>query len=186
MTFGMHCSHAEAAMQFLTSIGLTVKVEDGARGFIEHVAILDGGLRVDPRAPASGLLHEAGHLAIVPTRFRHYLSGDLGQGMKRAFEELNQLGLDPEAPLMRAMLQVSDPEATAWAWAAGKAIGLPDQKIIQDDEYQGEGGFIRFALASNSYVGINGLSHAGFCVPRVNPYRPLPVYPSLAHWLQPN
>ncbi|MHC5208780.1 hypothetical protein [Pseudomonas chlororaphis] len=184
MTLGMHCPHAETAMQFLRSIGLVVQVEEGASGFIEHVAVVDGGLRVDPKAPASGLLHEAGHLAIVPTRFRHYLSGSLGEGMKRAFAELDQLGLDPDDPLMRAMLQTSDPEVTAWAWAAGKAIGLPDQKIIQDDEYQGEGGFIRIALGSNSYAGINGLSHAGFCVPRQNPYRPLPVYPSLAHWLQ--
>ncbi|WP_234427201.1 hypothetical protein [Pseudomonas veronii] len=184
MTYGMRCPHAEAAMQFLCSIGLSVHVEEGACGFIENVAIVDGGLQVDPLAPASGLLHEAGHLAVMPSRFRHFLSGNLAEGMRRAFTALDQMDLVPDDPLMRAMLQTSDPEVTAWAWAAGKAIGLPDQKIIQDDDYQGEGGGIRIALAANSYIGINGLSHAGFCVARRNPYRPLPVYPELAHWLQ--
>lgn len=184
MAFGMRCPHAESAMQFLCSIGLSVQVEAGACGFIEHVAVVEGGLRADPQAPASGLLHEAGHLAVMPTRFRHFLSGNLGEGMRRAFAALDQLDLAPDDPLLRAMLQTSDPEVTAWAWAAGKAIGLPDQMIIEDDDYQGEGEGIRIALAANSYLGINGLSHAGFCVVRQNPYRPLPVYPELAHWLQ--
>lgn len=184
MTFGMLCPHAEAAMQFLSSIGLTVAVEEGAHGFIEHVAIADGGLRVDPRAPASGLLHEAGHLAIVPTQFRHYLSGNLREGMKRILAELEQMDLEPDSQLERAILQTGDAEATAWAWSVGKAIGIPDQLIIQTAEYNGEGAFIRASLAANSYLGINGLSHAGFCLTRSNPYRQLPVYPSLAFWLQ--
>lgn len=184
MHFGMRCPHAEATMQFFRSIGLTVAVEPGASGFIDHVSVIRGGLRVDPKAPASGLLHEAGHLAIVPARFRHYLSGDLDEGMTQIFAELDQMELEPDSQLQRAMLQTGDPEATAWAFAAGRAIGLPDELIIQDDEYSGEGGFIRGALAANSYLGINGISHAGFCVPRYNPYRPLPVYPSLAFWLQ--
>jgi len=184
MKYGMLCPHAEAAMQFLSAIGLSIEVKDGASGFIDHVAVVDGGLQADPKAPASGLLHEAGHLAIVPTRFRHYLSGNLGEGMKKIFAELDQMDLEPDSQLQRAILQTGDPEATAWAFAAGRAIGVPDELIIQDGEYSGEGGFIRMALAANSYVGINGISHAGFCVPRHNPYRPLPVYPSLAFWLQ--
>lgn len=180
----MHCPYAEAAVQFLRNIGLIVEVENGASGFIEHVAIVSGELRVDPHAPASGLLHEAGHLAIVPARFRNYLSGNLDEGMEAIFSELDQMRLEPDSPLERAMLQVSDPEATAWAWAAGKAIGIPEDMIIQNSEYSGSGCFIRRALSSNSYIGINGISHAGFCVPRRNPYRELPVYPSLAFWLQ--
>ncbi|WP_236467711.1 hypothetical protein [Pseudomonas syringae] len=184
MQFGMRCQHAESAMKFLVSIGLPVQVEAGACSFIEHVAVFEGGLRVDSQAHASGLLHEAGHLAVMPARFRHFLSGNLSEGMSRAFAELDQLGLEPDDPLMRAMLQTSDPEVTAWAWAAGKAIGLPDEMIIEDDDYQGEGEAIRISLAANAYVGIYGLSHAGFCVVRRNPYRPLPVYPELAQWLQ--
>ncbi|MGI0649473.1 hypothetical protein ACRCPS_31135 [Pseudomonas aeruginosa] len=172
-------------MQFLQRIGLTVEVVPGAAGFIEHVEVFEGGLRVDPRAPASGLLHEAGHLAIVPTQFRHYLSGNLSKGMHRICEELDRMVLDPDDPLQRAVLQTGDPEATAWAWAAGKELGIPHELIIQSHEYSGDGPFIRSALAANSYLGINGMTHAGFCVRKANPYRPLPVYPKLAFWLQP-
>lgn len=183
-TYGMECPHAEKAMQFLALIGVPVTVSPGARGFIEGVSIVDGALHVDPGVRASGLLHEAGHLAIVPTQFRSYLSGNLNSGMKRIVAELDALGLEPDSPLERAILQTGDPEATAWAWAAGKTIGIPDEMIVQDDEYSGEGPFIRVALAANSYVGIHGISHSGFCVPRPNSYRNLPVYPELAFWLQ--
>lgn len=62
MVYGMRCPHAELAMQFLSAIGLQVEVEAGASGFIDRVAVVEGGLRVDPLAPASGLLHEAGTL----------------------------------------------------------------------------------------------------------------------------
>lgn len=171
-------------MQFLAGIGLHAEIVPGARGFIEGVCVVNGGLHVDPGARASGLLHEAGHLAIVPNAYRHHLNGDLDEGMGRIFEEVDALGLEHDDPLLRAMLQTGDPEATAWAWAAGMALGMPAAKVIQNDEYGGDGAFIRSALAANSYVGINGISHAGFCVVRANPYRKLPVYPGMAFWLQ--
>lgn len=182
--YGMQCPHAERAMQFLCEIGIAVQLAPGASGFIEHVEVVNGGLHVDPRAPASALLHEAGHLAIVPTEFRYMLSGDLDAGMEKIFQHLDSLELEPDSHLQRAMLQTGDAEATAWAFAAGRAIGLPDELIIQDDEYSGEGRFIRKSLAAGAYVGINGISHAGYCVRRATPYRPLPVYPTLAYWPQ--
>lgn len=171
-------------MYFIAGIGLHVEIVPGACGFIEGVRVVAGGLHVDQGARASGLLHEAGHLAIVPNAYRHYLNGDLDEGIGQIFDEVDALGLEHDEPLLRAMLQAGDSEATAWAWAAGKALCLPEEKIIQNDEYGGDGAFIRSALAANSYVGINGISHAGFCVMRANPYRNLPVYPGMAFWLQ--
>ena len=44
---------------------MSVGIAPGTAGFIEHIAIVDGGLQVDPRAPASGLLYEAGHISTV-------------------------------------------------------------------------------------------------------------------------
>lgn len=184
MGFGMLCPHAETVMRFLQEIGLAVAVKSGSKGFIEHIEIVQGGLCVDPRAPASGLLHEAGHLAIVPTQFRHHLSGNLSNGMAQIYTELALMELEPDSHLARAMIQASDPEATAWAWAAGKSLEIPEGLIIQSAEYDGEGDDIRSSLSARRYAGINGLSHAGFCVLRKTPYRPLPVYPSLAYWLQ--
>lgn len=181
----MLCRHAESAVHFLSTIGISIQVVPGAKGFIEHVEIVDGALHVDPRCRASAILHDAGHVAIVPSQFRHMLSGNLHSGTRRMFEELEQAQLEPDSPLERAMLQIGDCEATAWGWAAGKAIGIPDRLIIQDDEYDGEGPILRMQLNAKAYLGINGMSHAGFCVVRPNKYSPLPVYPDLAFWLQP-
>lgn len=183
-SFGMVCPHAERVVQFLLNVGLEVRLSPSARGFIDGVAIVDGALLVDSRARASGLLHEAGHLAIIPNRFRSYLSGNISSGIKRIFSELDALQLSPDDHLERALINTGDPEATAWAWAVGKQLNIPEDLIIQDDEYEGGGEWVRSALAANCYIGINGLSHAGFCVVRHNPYLPCPVYPDLAYWLQ--
>ncbi|WP_326430348.1 hypothetical protein VQ574_21735 (plasmid) [Stutzerimonas frequens] len=171
-------------MHFLSSIGLAVETVPGASGFIDGVCIERGGMRVDPGARASALLHEAGHLAIVPSDYRHHLGGDIDEGIARIFEEIDGLGLEPDHPVLRAMIQAGDSEATAWAWAAGSELGIPAALIIQDGEYEGEGASIRSALAANAYLGINGIAHAGFCVVRSNAHRDLPVYPKLASWLQ--
>jgi len=181
----MLCPHAKRTVSFLESIGLPIKVVPGATGFVDHVAIVEGTLHVDPQCRASAMLHDAGHLAIVPGKFRHMLSGNLYSGLKRMFEDTEVVMQHPDSPLARAMVQIGDPEATAWAWAAGKAIGLPPTMIIQDDEYDGEGAFLRMHLSANGYLGINGMSHAGFCIVRPNKYSSLPVYPKLAFWLQP-
>src|SRR3546814_2335746 len=69
--------------------------------------------------------------------------------------------LSPDAPEMRAIMQAGETEATAWAFAAGRAIGLPDHVIIEDQDYDGEGEGIRFGLALNAYVGINGMVRGG-------------------------
>lgn len=181
----MDCPHAQATVDFLKAVGLQVEVKVGASGFIDSVEISCGGLLVDPAAHASNILHEAGHCAIVPQQWRHLLNGDLMQGMRDIYRELTAMQLDPDHPLERAVVQASDPEATAWAFSAGRAIGLPDHVINRDADYEGEGEFIRQGLAMGAYIGINGLSHGGFCQRRPQPNRGLPIYPNLAFWLQP-
>lgn len=155
----------------------------GANGFIPGCRIVSGALHVDAQCAPSAVLHEAGHLAIVPTRFRSLMSDNLAVGMARMFAELDTMDLDPDHALSRAAIQCSDPEATAWAWAAGVAIGLPPAEIIQNAEYDGSGAEIRAMLQAGQYVGINGLAHAGMCK---RGYA-VPVdlcYPKMQQWLQ--
>lgn len=183
MSCDMHCPYAEQVVQFLVGIGLPVTVKPGVSGFISHVEIVEGELMVSPEATASNVLHEAGHLAIVPARFRSYLSGNIATGLYRAFDEIETLEIPADDPLYRKMMQTGDVEATAWAWAAGKALDIPEREIIRDDEYDGTGDAIRLGLSFGAYVGINGIANADFCAVRKG--RPgLPVYPELAFWLQ--
>ncbi|EPJ7982273.1 hypothetical protein L4Z68_001280 [Pseudomonas aeruginosa] len=181
----MNCPLAERVRLFLIEIGLPVAIAPGASGFVEHSEFYQGTLRVDPQCRASSLLHEAGHLAVIPGRYRHMVTGSLGQSIRAILADPIFETLPPDDPLMRAMIQTSDPEVTAWAWAAGTHLQIPPKMIIMDDEYSGEGKLLRMQLKAMAYIGINGLSHGGFCQRRANPYSSLPVYPALAFWLQP-
>ena len=173
------------ATNFLRAIGIPCEEAPGTRGFLEGVRVRDGGLLYDPDCQVSNLLREAGHVATVPVAWRHLLNDDVAIGHRAMFADLERMELpDPDGPLVRAALQCSDPEATAWAWAAGQHLGIPEDEIILDSEYGNDGAGIRLALSLRSYPGINGLAHADFCAVRAGG-APLPVFPALAHWTQP-
>lgn len=174
-----------SVIEFVRGAGLDVEIHAGASGFVPGVQIEHGTLLVDPSVCEPGnLLHEAGHIAITPGNFRHFMSGDLSKGMAIMYDRLEELHLDPEHPIVRACIQCSDPEATAWAWSAGRAIGVPPRVIIGDQWYGNTGADIRIALELGCYLGINGLAAAGFC--SLRNVQPLPKYPHLAFWVQPH
>ena len=173
----------ETVIAFLRSIGLEVTIVPGANGFTKGVRIVDGGLHVDPDCRPSALLHEAGHVSTVPGRFRAYMNDDIAVGVRKMFAEIQSMNLDPEHPLERAAIQCSDPDATAWAWAAGLAIGLAPEAIIMDDEYFSGGNVIRTMLSMCQYAGINGLAKAGMCK-RGYMVKQDERYPVMTKWLQ--
>lgn len=170
----------------LNEIGIVTRVVTVADGFFPHVRIVAGELRLNSQCLVSDLCHEAGHLAIIPRRYRHLADGDLNLVNRYMLEEMSNLEL-VDTPIFRAVNQCTDPEATAWAWALGKSLGIPDEILIQDDQYpdddhKGTGAEIRAALNARAYFGINGLANAGFC--STNRFGRLPVYPQLAFWTQ--
>jgi hypothetical protein len=178
------CKYLPLALKFLQSIGIPAHLVPGSQGFIDHIRIKQGSLEVDPTCPVSNLLHEAGHLAVVPQRFRTLMDGNLDDSFAVMFEQLHSLDLPPDDALVTACLQSSECEATAWAWAAGEHLGIPPKVRILDEEYAGDGETVRLQLMARAYFGINGLAHAGFCVTRARPGVTLPAYPKLAYWLQ--
>lgn len=169
-------------IRFLNQHGLQCRLQDKVKGVLPKVMILAGELVVDPRCHPSDVLHEAGHLAIIPAQYRKTISGDVDKGVEAMLDNIERLGLDPDHPLYRAAIQSSEPEATAWAWAAGKAIGLPDKEIIRNHHYQNRGAELRFALQAGAHAGIHGLKHAGMCeLARRGPGS----YPEMKCWAQP-
>lgn len=173
--------------QFFCEIGLPWRWSPGASAFLAGVDIVDGVLLIAPNAPVSNVLHEAGHLATLPGDFRRFAQSDFAGVQERMFECIDFS--DPEAPLARIAIQSSDPEATAWAWAAGVHLGLAPEVIIRDQDYDGEGDSIRLCLQTGGYLGINGLATTGLCAVRDNEYaraRGIPAFPGLKSWLQPS
>lgn len=120
---------------FLESLGFETMLQDDAQGFLSNIDITNGVIRYSSRASAGDLLHEAGHLAILPGCYRAIATANLDELSAMMFEEC--CDLDPEDPMIRCLLQTGDTEATAWAWAAGIHLGLPPEVIIENHSYGG-------------------------------------------------
>ena len=169
----------------LNAIGLPAEEDLSAKGFLGLVDIEKGVIKYQPHANPSDILHEAGHLACLPKVIRDKANTDLSSVFNE-FEavidqRIKQTG-NTEDPLIRAIMQCSDTEATAWAWAMGKDLGIDEEVIILDGDYiddndSGGGKDIRFGLSVNCYAGINGLRAAGF-IERTKDY------PKMGKWLQ--
>lgn len=171
----------------LGRIGIQALPVSHASGFLEGIRIVNGVLHVSPNCSVSNVLHEAGHLAIIPAIYRSKANDDISKLQREMLDDMTRRKELPDSPLYRAVLQTSDPEATAWAYAFGKHLGLKDEEIIQADDYkdsygEGVGESILEALSFGAYFGVHGLAHAGFCSTRG--LGGLPKYPQLAFWTQ--
>ena len=108
---------------FLNAIGIVTSHRSGATGFVPGVLITRGKLLFDRDISHVGdLLHEAGHLAVVPSQFRHLFNDDVDHGVELMFNQCRHL--NPDDPLLVNVMQASECEATAWSWAAGVSIRL--------------------------------------------------------------
>ncbi|MBS7671678.1 hypothetical protein [Croceicoccus gelatinilyticus] len=170
----------EKVAEALLEIGLEVVWDESASGFLEGIEIRNGVLHVSRSAVASDLLHEAGHLAIMPPIIRRQVTGDVedaAHAVDAIYEAHRGNDAFLESPLMRALLQMSDTEATAWAYAFGLRCGLAPDQIIRGSTYDGAGDEIRLMLGMNCYLGIHGLKAAGFI-------ENTKQFPELRKWLQ--
>ena len=175
-------SHLRETVAFLRSIGIACRLQDGATGFLEKIRIVNGGLAFQPDVEVEDVLHEAGHLAIIPERYRPLANDDL-EGVNAAMgRDIDADLCEIDSPLMCAMLQASEPEATAWAFAAGMHLGLPPHVIISDGSYGGGGRVVRQQLQLRGHLGINGLWHSQMCARPSQKH--LPQYPNLLCWTQ--
>lgn len=181
-----YCECAERVLGFLERIGIEVQRVDTLQGgFVPGIKIVAGCLQASPVATVSDLLHEAGHIAIVPAAYRSMIEADADESTGRIVDKAQLSTLDLQDPLLIRLLQIGDAEATAWAWAAGKYLDIPETLIIRDSDYDGGGAVQRQMLSMGRHFGVHGLQAAGFCLVRANPYRSAAtVYPQLKYWLQ--
>jgi len=164
----------------LSEIGLQTCLDENATGFLEGVKIIKGVLHYHPEAKISNILHEAGHLACLPRIFREKAEDDLSALENEMCQYFDRISIDHdnlESPMARALMQCSDPEATAWAWAFGIHHSIMPHVIIEDEEYGNNGAIMRIQLGNRCYVGINGLQAAGFM-------ENIQQWPKLTKWLQ--
>lgn len=163
-----HADHYRLIFDFITRTGLPIaEAPLPNTTFLPGIMIRDGGLVVDPsqlKWPGD-LLHEAGHLAVLPPALRSLANDDLAEEFD--VEHAGEL------------------EAMAWAYAALVELGLPAEVLIHEGGYNGKSRDLLQMYAFGVYPGLQGLCAARMtAAPGFSP-EPLPVrYPQMLRWLR--
>lgn len=168
---------------FLDRIGIPVILSPGADGFLPGIRILGGSILVTAADDglAGDLLHEAGHVAVVPALFRPLIDDDVS-GLEPAFGEYIEAHPDgfsyPEDPVCRGIIQSGEQEAAAWSYAAAVAAGI-DPWLPFSKGFNDEGRDVLERMRIRQHYGINGLAAGG-----MTRLRGADAFPSMIRWLQ--
>ena len=153
---------------FLQNIGIectTATLPENT--FLPGVDIHNGGILIDPeRLQHPGdILHEAGHIAVVPAQQRAALSGNVGE------DDPNAMGNEIAAIL--------------WSYAALRAIGLPEETVFHEQGYKGQSDWHMNNFQTGNYIGLPLLEWMGLCAgPAKAEATGLAPFPAMTAWLR--
>jgi len=127
----------EKVIAFVRSIG--IEVEEGAtpNSTVPGVDIIGGHVCIDTAIlrNVGDVLHEAGHIALMPSDKRSQLDGWIGSNPA---DEMSTI---------------------AWSWAAGVHLGLAPEDILHDGALGGKGDNLRENFVAGSFVGVPMLQY---------------------------
>lgn len=168
MTAGFTDPATNCITSFLTEIGIVLtsaKLTDET--FLPGIHVCDGTLLVDEaRLKYPGdLLHEAGHLAVVPASTRQHLNDQVTVP-------------DHNADLIEAA-------AICWSYAACVHLNLDPRVLFHKDGYLGRSEGLLFTFQTQVYPGAAALEAAGLTY-TVNNAEKLGVqpFPAMRKWLR--
>jgi hypothetical protein len=154
-----------AIVGFLDGIGIPVRSGPvSGPCAVPGIAIADGGLVLDPDAPShpGDLLHEAGHLALLPPSERAAAHGLLPGATGAGYE----LG------------------AICWSVAAAWHLGLGLAQVFHADGYRGDSAWLIEAFEAGTSPGLPLLQWAGLTwAPGTEPAGEAP-FPAMRRWLR--
>jgi hypothetical protein len=159
--------------------------------FLPGVALAEGALLYDERRLGSpgDLLHEAGHVALVPARFRPLLDDDVDAAIARIAEGAAPPGAAPAEEPERELLGKTEIMAIAWSFAAARASGATLDCLFWPGTYRMPAGQRPDALVQQIemglFPGLHWLARFGFCAlppPFGDPAEPRP-FPAMKRWL---
>lgn len=163
---------------WLNSIGLVTKPgKRSDQSFMRGIWFDCGCIVYDPdEAHPGDLLHEAGHLAIVPARFRHFVKGEIEESLASHYDDYLKSTVDCEDATLQAIIQSGDAEAIAWSYAASLACCV-DPWLCFVNGFDGEAESVFQAIKLGCHPGINGLRASGMLTS-------VRDFPHLVRWLQ--
>lgn len=158
----------EHIITFIRSLGIPVAYRSlNEDTFLPGILIDNGGIIIDLQQLKypGDLLHEAGHIACVPTADRGGLTAaSIGQREHHAAEEMM---------------------AIAWSFAACKYLAIDPYFVFHEEGYKGGGKEIADQFEEGKYFGVPMLQWAGMTAePRQAEKLDRPAYPAMAKWLR--
>jgi hypothetical protein len=135
--------------------------------FLPGLLIDKGSIYIDPDKLLypGDVLHEAGHIAVVPSADRMQLSADLIATRK-----------DRNAEEMMAI---------AWSYAACMHINIDPYIVFHENGYKGGGKDIADEFGKGRYFGVSMLQYAGMTAdPKMSGNSGSAVFPLMAKWLR--
>jgi len=163
------CNPVTAKMvDFIRGIGIeVVETPLDLETFIPGIYIEQGKLLVDEQKLLypGDLLHEAGHIAMVPGHLRHYATGNVGK--------IDEIGDSYEM------------EAIAWSWAAIVELGIAPEIVFHSNGYRGHSQGLVFNFQLGVYIGIQRIEDAGMAYSeRKAAELGVQPFPAMQKWLR--
>lgn len=158
-------SFTPAIVEFIRSVGIPITAAEITEPTIlPGVTLVHGGIVYDPERLGypGDLLHEAGHLAVKSPEDREATHHSAGH--------------DPAEEMM----------AMAWAWAAGKKLGIPGSVIFHEEGYKkSDSGYLVDQFEAGQWFGVPMLQVYGMSAePHQAANFGREPYPAMTKWLR--
>ncbi|HZW26292.1 MAG TPA: hypothetical protein VFF26_12480 [Gallionella sp.] len=166
MTFRNALTNKMAA--FIRSTGIEVlatQLRDAT--FIPGIYISEGRLLVDEEKLLypSDLLHEAGHIALIPSHLRKYATGDVG--------DIAEIG------------DAYEVESIAWSWAAALDLGIEPEILFHEHGYKGASQQLLMTYRMGVYIGLKRLEDYDMAyTPQKAAALGVSPFPAMQKWLR--
>jgi len=157
----------EKCIGFLNSIGIKTIYKQLAPGsFLPGLSIEEGCIIIDKEALLfpGDILHEAGHIAVVPADER---------------SSLNASSIET-----RPRREAEEMMAIAWSYAACLHLEIDPHFVFHNNGYKGGGSHLADMFASKQYFGLPMLQWIGLCVDEKNASsKGVSPYPAMIKWM---
>lgn len=158
----------EKSVAFLNSIGIETSFRRiGNKSFLPGLLINNGMIIIDVEAleHPGDILHEAGHIAVVP-------------GIDRS-------GLSERNIINRKDREKEEIMAIAWSYAACMHLFINPFFVFHEQGYRGGRDYITNGCRDKNYIGLSLLEKIGMTVNEKNARRMnIPAYPHMIKWLR--
>lgn len=159
--------YLQKCISFLHEIGIETRFEKLEEScFLPGLSIRNGTIIIDKEALSypGDILHEAGHIAIVPA--------------------CERLSLAASAIEKREHREAEEMMAIAWSYAACVHLCLDPYVVFHNNGYKGGGSYIADNFGSKNYFGLPMLQWKGMAADEKNALRlNVAAYPHMIRWM---